>query len=313
MIKDLPMDVSIIIVNYNTKVLLQHCLESIYKFTKDIDFEIIVSDNGSQDGSIEMIKSNFQKVILIENNKNLGFGVANNEALKIANGEYLFLLNSDTVIFNNAIKLFYDFYTQNENKYQLGVIGCNLVDKEYNIIHSYDNFPNISKILLFLSCHIPSLYLKTFLSIFNINNVKFQPERKSSGSTRRIGIVDYVTGADLFIKKENMLCFDKRFFLYSEEVDLQYRLLKNGKKSMLIDGPIIQHLIGGSNNYKDNYFDTKYSFQTVHYYISQILYFKKYNYSITSILLLKFFVLVYFCNPFYISKTYKYIPLVLKA
>ena len=102
------MDVSIIIVNYNTKDLIKNCIDSIYEQTKDIKFEIIVSDNGSVDGSIEMIKSEFPNVILIENNANLGFGTANNRGLKIAKGKYIFYLNSDTVLLNNAVKLYPD-------------------------------------------------------------------------------------------------------------------------------------------------------------------------------------------------------------
>ena len=82
--KNFTLDVSVIIVNYNTKQLLADCLKSIYEQTKDIAFEVIVSDNGSTDGSIEMLKNDFPKVILIENNANLGFGTANNRGLAIA-------------------------------------------------------------------------------------------------------------------------------------------------------------------------------------------------------------------------------------
>ena len=104
------MDFSIIIVNYNTSKFFKNCLLSIYEHTKNIEFEVIVSDNGSTDGSIEMLKSTFPNVILLENNQNLGFGTANNKALKKANGKYILYLNSDTIILNNAIKLFYDYW-----------------------------------------------------------------------------------------------------------------------------------------------------------------------------------------------------------
>ena len=102
-------DVSIIIVNYNTKQLLADCLKSIYEQTNNIDFEVIVSDNGSVDGSIEMLKRDFSQVILIENNANLGFGAANNRGLEVAKGKYIFYLNSDTVLLNNAVKIFFDY------------------------------------------------------------------------------------------------------------------------------------------------------------------------------------------------------------
>ena len=85
--KEFSLDVSIIIVNYNTKELLADCLNSIYERTKNINFEVIVSDNGSKDSSIEMLKKNFPQVLLIENNANLGFGAANNRGLAIASGK----------------------------------------------------------------------------------------------------------------------------------------------------------------------------------------------------------------------------------
>ena len=89
---DLMLDVSVIIVNYNTKDLTYNCLKSVFEMTKNINFEVIVSDNGSTDGSIEMIKTDFPSVILIENNSNLGFGAANNKGLDVAKGKYIFYL-----------------------------------------------------------------------------------------------------------------------------------------------------------------------------------------------------------------------------
>ena len=100
----MKIDVSVIIVNYNTKDLLRDCINSVIEQTKNISFEIIVSDNGSSDGSIEMLKAEFPKVIILNNKENLGFGKANNRGAEISNGKYLFLLNSDTVLLNNAIK-----------------------------------------------------------------------------------------------------------------------------------------------------------------------------------------------------------------
>lgn len=97
-------DVSIIIVNWNTRDILQDCLKSIYEQTRDIDFEVIVIDNASSDGSAEMVKAEFPPVILIENTKNRGFAAANNQGVKIARGRYVLLLNSDTVVFDGASK-----------------------------------------------------------------------------------------------------------------------------------------------------------------------------------------------------------------
>ena len=101
------MQVSIIIVNYNTKAFLYDCLKSIYEHTSGIEYEIIVSDNGSTDDSLQMISESFPSVKIIDNKKNLGFGAANNRALDIALGKYIFYLNSDTILLNNVTNEFY--------------------------------------------------------------------------------------------------------------------------------------------------------------------------------------------------------------
>ena len=101
-------DVSIIIVNYNTLHVLRPCLDSIIEQTIGIDYEIIVVDNGSTDGSIEAL-SDDSRVTLIPTGENLGFGRANNKGLEQAKGEYIFFLNSETLLKNNAIKMLYDF------------------------------------------------------------------------------------------------------------------------------------------------------------------------------------------------------------
>jgi GT2 family glycosyltransferase len=97
------MDVSITIVNYNTKDLLKQCIESVFEKTQDVEFEIIVVDNASSDGSQQMVKELFPKVTLIESPENLGFGRANNLGNKVAKGKYLFILNSDTILIENSI------------------------------------------------------------------------------------------------------------------------------------------------------------------------------------------------------------------
>ena len=127
------MDVSIIIVNYNTCEITKNCLTSIYEKTKEINFEIIVSDNGSKDGSIEMIRTEFPEVSLIENNANLGFGTANNRALAVAKGKYVFYLNSDTILLNNAVKIFFDHWENAVDKDTIGALGANLLDTQGHI------------------------------------------------------------------------------------------------------------------------------------------------------------------------------------
>ena len=101
------MDVSIIIVNYNTRQLTSNCIESIFKYTNGVSFEVILVDNASTDGSIDFF-TNDERIIFISSKENLGFGRANNLGYKVAKGRYIFLLNSDTLLLNNAIKIFCD-------------------------------------------------------------------------------------------------------------------------------------------------------------------------------------------------------------
>ena len=248
------MDVSIIIVNYNTKDLIKNCINSIYKHTKDVDFEIIVSDNGSVDGSIEMIKSEFPNVILIENNANLGFGAANNRGLKIAKGKYIFYLNSDTVLLNNAVKYFFDYWENSPDKDQIGALGSNLLDVDGKVIHSYGKFLSIN--------HEIYTTLKVLLNIskFTILKVLFNKPIPKCISTcieekKYIGTVDYITGADLFLKNSQDSEFDESFFMYCEETDLQYKISEKGLKRIIIEKPNIDY---GTKHYKTN--SEKYSY-----------------------------------------------------
>ena len=232
------MDVSVIIVNYNTKQLLSDCLRSIYEQTKDIDFEVIVSDNGSSDGSIEMIKADFPQVALIENNANLGFGKANNVAANVAKGKYLFFLNSDTLLLNNAIRAFFDFA---ETQHNPCILGGWLVDAQKQPMPSYGQFTSfLRQCFGYLYDYFPML-LKICL---------FLHPRKSVAVCSNAFCVDFVTGADLFMPASVFNAiggFDEIFFMYHEDDDLCRRSLGQGCKSVLISEPQIVHLEGKSS------------------------------------------------------------------
>ena len=166
------MDVSIIIVNYNTKDLLKECIDSIYEQTKEITFEIIVSDNGSSDGSIEMLKNYFPSVIIIENNANLGFGAANNRGLKIAHGKYIFYLNSDTVLLNNAVKCFFDFWEQASDKDSIGAIGANLLNENGLIVCEYRTEEIKANYSLYKEKKYGDKYIKIYINNQGMNDSK---------------------------------------------------------------------------------------------------------------------------------------------
>lgn len=215
-------DVSIIIVNYNTKELLDDCLNSVYVQTHSVNFEIIVVDNASSDGSREYITSRHKNVIWIQSDENLGFGRANNLGACQAKGDYLFLLNSDTILLNDAISIFHRYMLENDrDDCKIGVIGCQLIDKNGKPNTAGGNF------------------IKPFHNRVITPSNGFQHTCK----------IDYVMGADMFLSSELFRCvggFDEAFFMYCEEVDLQKRIHSCKRTNYIIEGPRIIHLEGAS-------------------------------------------------------------------
>ncbi len=229
-------DVSVVIVNYNTRDMLRDCIGSIKENTHDIDYEVIVVDNNSHDGSVEMLRKEFPDVMTIEAGVNLGFGRANNLGMSKAVGKYLFLLNSDTILLNNAIKIFYDQAQQLiKEGYRIGALGAVLLNRDRKTCHSYGNFIT------------PSSELKELITKY----LRFLKDHNNTNPPRVEGSlnVDYVTGADMFVSTEVFHItggFDPDFFMYCEEVDWQKRMAQEGYDRFIVDGPEIVHLEGGS-------------------------------------------------------------------
>lgn len=227
------MNVSIIIVNYNTKDITLQTISSVYTKTKDIDFEIIVVDNASTDGSVEAIENAFPDVKLIKSSENLGFGRANNKGAEIAKGRNLFFLNPDTILINNAVKILSDYLDNNK---QIGVCGGNLYDAEEKPAHSHRMFfsPIIWDLNDMLSNKVEKLlYGKNY-------NFNFTGKPK---------FVANIVGADMMIKRDvfnEVGGFDKDFFMYREETELNYRINKKGYKTLSIPDAKIIHLEGKS-------------------------------------------------------------------
>lgn len=228
-------NVSIIIVNYNTKVLTKNCIDSVIKKTKNLQYEIILVDNNSKDGSIDYF-DNYKNIKFIKSKTNLGFGKANNLGYKYSSGEYIFFLNSDTVLLNNAVSIFYDF-AKNDNS-NTSFYGSILLDEFKKATHSYGDFPSLICDLKFEF----GLYL---------NRLPFFKKLFYSNSNQNVycEYVDYITGANLFCKKsllEKHGVFDPKYFMYFEETDLQKRYNLLGYKSRIIKKPKIIHFEGGS-------------------------------------------------------------------
>jgi GT2 family glycosyltransferase len=218
--------ISIIIPSYNTQELLSQCLKSL-----DSNSEIIVIDNGSTDGSVNMLRklqSQNPKIKTIFNQKNKGFGGANNQGIKIATGDYLLFLNSDTLVKNQAPFKMAQFLKENP---KAGMIGCRLLNKDGSWQPSAGYFPSlgITFIMLFAEHWLGDLVRSSF------------PKEKE---------VDWVMGAAMMIKKEVIAkagLMDEGIFMYMDEVEWAYRIKKAGFKIVFYPGAEITHLFGASS------------------------------------------------------------------
>lgn len=297
------LDVSIIIVNFNTAQLLGECIRSIKRKTANVTYEIIVSDNASTDGSLEMLSADFPDVILVKNPVNVGFGKANNNALRVARGKYVFYLNSDTVLLNNAVQMFFDYWEKSVNRKQIGALGCNLLDKDGKITDSYGDFFSYKYQIGFLF-HIFKKSIRLYSR--KILHIPYK-KKKSSGAPKEkyVGNVDIIIGAALFVMNNDYARFDERFFLYHEEADMQYRMNLAGLDRLIIDGPEIIHYCGGSNAEKDELISLA-SISRINDYLSRVIYMRKNHNSFFGVLLMKLIVLAIWLNPCLFGKTKKY-------
>ena len=223
-------DVSIIIVNYNTKNITASCIDSIYEKTSGLSFEVILVDNASTDGSKEKFEKDLRiKYIYLE--KNGGFGYGNNRGMEIAKGDYFFLLNSDTLLVNNAIGEFFKYASTHVPK---TIYGCYLQGEDGKYKNSFFFFPAFTLRAFFRKLIIPNDYKPYYIN----------------------KEVECISGANMFFPRsaiEDAGMFDENIFLYCEEGELQYRMMKKGYKRMLITTPKIVHLEGESSGNTASY------------------------------------------------------------
>lgn len=230
------MDLSVIIVNWNTKSLLRDCLSSIYKLTKGIRFEVIVIDNNSKDDSQEMVEKEFPQVHLIPNKSNLGFSKANNRGLKIAKGKYFFLLNSDTYLIENSLKKLKE---EAEKHPRIGTLSPLLLNADRSIQQSVGFFPHLPQVLLWMT-FIDDLPLGSFLNPYHVDHSSFYKSQHEIG---------WGTGAALLISKvvyKVVGGLDEAIFMYGEDVEWCYRIKKAGYKVIFSPVTKIVHIGGGS-------------------------------------------------------------------
>ncbi len=221
-------DLSVIILNYNTKKLLQKCLESV--FSSSGNFEVIVSDNGSKDGSVEMVKENFPQVKLIENGKNLGFAAGNNVALRQASGRYYLLLNSDTEVAPDA---FEESMKYLDSHSEVGCLGVKLLLPDGSLDQATRrNFPNP---------------WNSFLRLFGLR--KFS-DYNVQGPVDEIAEIDATVGAYMMVPKvviDKVGLLDEEFFMYGEDLDWCYRIKQAGYKVVYFPRAVVRHYKYGSS------------------------------------------------------------------
>lgn len=236
------MDVSVIIVNYNTKQMTLECIDSVFKYTKGLAFEVLLVDNASKDGSKELFEKD-NRITYLYNVENVGFGRANNIGFERAKGKYIFLLNSDTLLLNNAIKLFWDFMEQSDKS--IACCGTILRNSNKECIHSYGDLHTIKNSLLEWVVWPISVNLHLSWKLTKYDNPKQESLRPFK--------VGFVTGADLFVRSSvahKYGLFDPDYFMYSEDMDMQGRYAKFGYKSYILHNPQIVHLVGKSDKQK---------------------------------------------------------------
>lgn len=236
------MDVSVVIVNFNTRQKTVDCIASIFAQTTGLDFEVIVVDNASSDDSVKCLRQD-PRITLVENPGNPGFGAANNVGAARSSGKYVFFLNSDTLLLNNAVKCFFDYSEAHPGREMIcGGVLQNADGSEGGAV----GFPTLHGQLKWAClCHLRWL-IRQFLG----QPAPVHPAYGQLKTGMAEVAVEAVSGAALFMPKRLFNAvqgFDNRFFMYFEETDLQKRLANQGVERLLIPGPRIHHSIGSSS------------------------------------------------------------------
>ncbi|WP_397363279.1 glycosyltransferase family 2 protein [Olleya sp. R77988] len=229
------MKLSIIILNYNVHYFLELCLQSVEVAITNLEAEIIVVDNNSQDESCKMVKEKFPNVKLIQNNDNVGFSKGNNIGVQQAKGDYLCILNPDTVVPENAFEELFEF---SKIKNDLGIFACRLIDGKGAFLPESKRY--IPK---------PKVAIK---KVFGFDKSYYVSDLKENSS----GIVPIFVGAFMMVKKDiynQVGGFDEDYFMYGEDIDLSYKVVKAGFDNMYY-GPIkVIHFKGESTLKDANY------------------------------------------------------------
>ncbi len=254
------MDLSVIIVSYNAVDFLKICLHSVYSACHSLKSEVFVVDNNSTDDSVKMVKKAFPQTQLIANNNNPGFSIANNQAIKLAKGKYILILNPDTIVAEDTFTKIVSFLESNTQAGSLGIkmidgTGSFLPESKRGIPTPWASFCKMSGLSsLFKKSNLFNEYHKGYLS-----NDKNHP-------------VEILAGAFMCIKKEvieKVGMFDESFFMYGEDIDLSYRITLAGYKNYYFSDSSIIHFKGESTSkdkiYRDRFYKAMLIFANKHF------------------------------------------------
>ena len=229
------MKLSVVILNYNVRYFLELCLKSVEAAIQDIDAEIIVVDNDSKDGSCDMVKALFPEVKLIANKKNHGFSKGNNIGVLKAQGEYLCILNPDTVLSEDTFSKLLDFANKKDN---LGIVGCKLIDGRGAFL------PESKRKIPYVNAAFKKLIGNT--DDYYANNI----------NSNENGEVEVLVGAFMFLRKSvyvQIEGFDEDYFMYGEDIDISYKSIKSGYINYYFGETTIIHFKGESTLRDKNY------------------------------------------------------------
>lgn len=229
------MDVSIIIVNWNSVQFLKDCIDSIKQHTAGITYEIIVIDSGSFDGCSQMLSSEFPEVMFIQSTVNIGFSGANNLAYSVSTGQHILFLNPDTELTSPAVNAMLDHL---QHRPDAGAVGCKLLNRDGSVQTTcIQSFPTILNQLLcseFLRERFPTSPLWGMSSLFCATQLPAQ--------------VDVISGACLMLRRsafDQVGHFSDDYFMYAEDLDLCYKLKQTGYANYYVPQGVVRHFGGG--------------------------------------------------------------------
>jgi asparagine synthase (glutamine-hydrolysing) len=240
-------DLSVVIVNWNTKARLRSCLESVEKQLSRVACEVIVVDNASADCSAELVSQRFPSVRLIRNSTNVGFGAANNQAMRMARGRWVLLLNSDTVLIDDSVADLFeavDHERSNGGRWSdLGIAHCRLVFPDGRLQHTAYRFPTLPRALF------------EALGLYKLTSAKFAAETLLAGYWDHAAErdVDWVAGSFMLLPREVFNAtggFDERYFMYGEDLEWCYRIRDRGWRVRFFPRAAIVHYDHQSANMK---------------------------------------------------------------